>query len=96
MIEKKPFQFKFFLPDSRLLEEAEIASLHAKLGQSAPARDEKGLWIEMTCPDQSCLDDQGRLTLPVEGDVPERGQGILLNLFCPEGRCEILQSTDIP
>jgi hypothetical protein len=95
MTKNKPFQFKFFLPDARLLGNDEIESLRAKLDQSSPRNIEKGLWIEMTCPDQSCLDNEGRLTLPVTGNKPER-KGIFLNLFCPEGRCEIVQSTDIP
>jgi hypothetical protein len=52
--------------------------------------DEKGLRIEMTCPDHSCLDDEGRLPLPVTGEDP-KGKGIFLKLLCPEGRCEIVQ-----
>jgi hypothetical protein len=68
MTDNKPLQFKFFLPDARLLDNDEIAALRAKLDHSAPSPDEKGLWIEMTCPDHSC----------------------------PEGRCEIVQSTDVP
>lgn len=95
MTDKKPFQFKFFLPDARLLDNDEIAALHAKLDQSAPSPDERGLWIAVTCPDRSCLDDEGRLTLPVAGEEP-KDRGIFLNLFCPEGRCEIVQSTDVP
>jgi hypothetical protein len=95
MTENKPFQFKFFLPDARLLDRDEISTLHAKLDQSAPQADEKGLWIEVTCPDRSCLDEDGKLTLPVAGEEPER-KGIFFNLFCPEGRCEIVQATDIP
>lgn len=91
----KPFQFKFFLPEARLLDNDEVAALHAKLNQSAPSSTDKGLWIEMTCPDRSCLDDEGRLTLPVTGEEPKQ-KGIFLNLFCPEGRCEIVQSTDVP
>jgi hypothetical protein len=95
MTENKSFQFKFFLPDARLLDVDEISTLHARLDQSAPTSDEKGLWIEVTCPDRSCLDEDGKLTLPVAGEKPER-KGIFLNLFCPEGRCEIVQATDIP
>ncbi|MFO7494325.1 MAG: hypothetical protein R6X05_01670 [Desulfobacterales bacterium] len=65
MPDNRPLQFKFFLPDARLLDNDEIAALRAKPDHSAPSPDEKGLWIEMTCPDHSCLDDESRLTLPV-------------------------------
>jgi hypothetical protein len=49
----------------------------------------------MTCPDHSCLDHESRLTLPVTGEDP-KDKKIFLNLFCPQGRCEIVQSTDVP
>jgi hypothetical protein len=71
MTDNKPLQFKFFLPDARLLDNDEIAALRAKLDHSAPSPDEKGLWIEMTCPDHSCLDHESRLTLPVTGEDPK-------------------------
>jgi hypothetical protein len=37
-----------------------------------------------------CLDDEGRLTLPITGEDP-KDKGIFLNLFCPESRCEIVR-----
>jgi hypothetical protein len=37
----------------------------------------------------------GRLTLPVTGEDP-KDKGIFLKLFCPEGRWEIVQRTDVP
>lgn len=74
------------MPDAGLLDNDEIAALHAKLDQSAPSPDEKGLWIEMTCPDHS---------LPVTAEDP-KDKEIVLNTFCPKGRCEVVQSTDVP
>jgi hypothetical protein len=93
MNDKKPFQFKFFLPDARVLSESEIDSLPAEKVQSVKAAGREGLWLEINCPDGSCLDAEGRITLPVQ---ESEGEGIFLNLFCPEGSCEILQGTDLP
>jgi hypothetical protein len=93
MPEKKPFQFKFFLPDARVLDEQEIGEME-KHEDAVSASNQEGLWIEIKCPDRSCLDDQGRLTLPVTEQETET-EGVFLNLFCPEGRCQIVQSTDI-
>ena len=68
-MDKKPFTFKFFLPEKG------------------------GVWLELNCPDRSCLDADGKITLPTQ---ESEGKGIFLKLFCPEGQCEITESTDVP
>jgi hypothetical protein len=88
-----PFQFKFFLPDARLLSESEIDRLPADKIRAANAAGKDGLWLEISCPDRSCLDTDGRITLPTQ---ESEGKGFFLNLFCPEDSCEIVQSTDVP
>lgn len=93
MTNNKPFRFKFFLPDARLLTENEIKSLPADKLRSAGATGTEGLWIEINCPDRSCLDAEGKITLPTQ---ESEGKGIFLKLFCPEGSCEIVESTDVP
>jgi hypothetical protein len=92
----KSFRFKFFLPDARLLAKDEIEEmLSAERIQSSAAAKKDGLWIEVTCPDTSCISEDGRITLPPE-EPDDQEKGIFLKLFCPEGNCEISQSTDIP
>lgn len=93
MSNQKPFRFKFFLPGARVLSENETDSLPAEKIQSVKAAGSEGLWLEINCPDGSCLDSEGRITLPVQ---ESEGEGIFLNLFCPEGSCEIVQGTDLP
>ena len=92
----QPCQFKFFLPHARLMSDAAIATMREN--GDLPATDlagSDGLWIEMDCPDGSCLDENGRITLPVT-EADDARRGVFLNLFCPEDNCEIVQSTDIP
>ena len=93
MNDKKPFLLKFFLPDARVLSESEIDSLPAEKVQSVKAAGKEGFWLEINCPDGSCLDADGKITLPVQ---KSKDEGIFLDLFCPEGSCEILQGTDLP
>jgi hypothetical protein len=88
-----PFRFTFFLPNARLLRENEIANLPEEKIRSAASTGSDGIWLEIACPDPSCLDAEGRITLPT--GEPE-GKGFFLNLFCPEGSCEIAQATDLP
>ena len=93
MTNEKPFQFKFFLPDARLLSENEIGHLPADKIRAADATGKDGVWLEINCPDRSCLDADGRITLPTQ---ESEGKGFFLNVFCPEGSCEIVESTDVP
>ena len=94
MSDNKPFQFKFFLPDARVLDREEIEALKKEMPESADVTEGAGLWLEINCTDRSCLDEQGRLTLPATEQAHET-EGVFLNLFCPEGRCQVTQSTDI-
>ena len=93
MTNEKPFQFKFFLPDARLLSENEIGHLPADKSRAADATGKDGVWLEINCPDRSCLDADGLITLPTQ---ESEGNGFFLNVFCPEGSCEIVESTDVP
>ena len=93
MTEKKTMRFKFFLPEARVMRDEEVKNLPAEKIQAAEAEGKSGLWIEINCPDRSCLSADGRLVLPTEKTA---GKGVFLNLFCPEDACEIVQGTDLP
>ena len=96
MPEGKISRFRFFLPDARLPEKDEISALPPEKLKPAEAAGNKGLWLEIRCPDQSCIDDQGNITIPAKGAGASGERGIFLNLFCPENSCEIVESTDLP
>lgn len=89
-------RFKFFLPEARILTQEEVAALPAEKKTAASAGGKEGLWIEIHCPDASCLDDKGHISIPAAGSKPGKERGTWLNLFCPEGQCEISESTDLP
>jgi hypothetical protein len=55
---------------------------------------QKVLWLEIDCPDATCLDDNGRIIIHTQEIQSTDKGGIWLNLFCPEKSCEIFQSTD--
>ena len=96
MTEGKPFRFKFFLPDVRILEKDEIANLPPEKLTSVKAGGREGLWLEIACPYKSCIDDAGNITIPAEGGDLSGKKGFFLSLFCPGDSCEIVQSTDVP
>ncbi len=85
----RPTRLRFFLPDARLLKAEEVEHL---MDQQPPG-DATGLWLEINCPDGSCIDEEGRITLPARKVY---GDDLFSHIFCPEDACEVVQSTDLP
>ena len=89
-------RFTFFFPDARILNEAEIAAIPAEKRAAVESETREGIWLEINCPDASCVGDDGRITIPAVGAGTSAEEGTWLNLFCPKGSCEISQMTDLP
>ena len=89
-------RFTFFFPDARVLSEAEIAAIPTEKKQAADTDKKEGVWLEIYCPDASCVRDDGQITIPAVGTEPAEKEGIWLNIFCPEGSCELNEVTDLP
>jgi hypothetical protein len=96
MSEAKKSRVRFFLPDARLLEKNEIANLPPQKLKSVESTRKEGLWLEIACPGESCIDDDGNITIAAQGIDQSEKKGLFLNLFCPEDSCEVYQSTDLP
>ena len=89
-------RFTFFFPDARLLDEEEIAAIPTEKKKAAGTDKKEGIWLEIYCPDASCVTDDGRITIPAVVTESGKKKGIWLNLFCPEGSCEIKEMSDLP
>ena len=96
MTDANTSRFRFFLPEARVLGQDEIASLPPEKLKNVESAGQQGLWLEIACPDESCIDEQGNITIPAKGTELSGEKGLFLNLFCPEGSCEVVQSTDLP
>jgi hypothetical protein len=95
MTDEKSFRFTFFLPDARLLGDEEIARLPAEKRQAVQSSGKKGIWLELTCPDPSCRDEKGNITIPTAASDTGK-EGLFLNLFCPDDSCRVDEPTDLP
>jgi len=95
MAEEK-YRFRFFLPDARVLGKSEIENLPPEKRNFVEAGGREGIWLEIACPHESCIDEKGNITIPAKGAAPSGEKGFFLNLFCPEDSCEIVQATDLP
>jgi hypothetical protein len=89
-------QFTLFLPGSRVLSELEIQSLPEEKRKSAEAVDTAGVWVELPCPEGSCVESEGRITIDAIGAKAPKDRGVWLNIFCPEDRCLFESPTDLP
>ncbi|MCF8051678.1 MAG: hypothetical protein K9L59_10615 [Desulfobacterales bacterium] len=88
-------RFTFFFPGARILSQDEVASLPSEKKQAAEAANQEGVWIEIDCPDGTCVDRDGKIKIPAAGVQGAGKKGIWLNLFCPEDSCQIRESTDL-
>jgi len=96
MTDSKTARFKFFLPSARLLQKDEISNLPPEKIEAAKAAGAEGLWLEIACPDESCIGKDGNISIPAKGVETSEKKGVFLNLFCPEDSCEIVHATDLP
>jgi len=96
MTDTKKTHLRFFLPDARMLEKDEISELPPEKLKTVEAGGQKGLWLEIVCPHESCIDDDGNITIPAKGAETSEEKGFFLSLFCPEDSCEVFESTDLP
>ncbi len=91
-------RFTFFFPEARVLEKDEVDELPPDKRNAAATSGRQGVWLEINCPDRSCISDDGKITIPAAGSTAgaRKDKGVWLNLFCPEDSCELQQNTDLP
>jgi len=85
-----------FLPGSRSLSSSEIAGLPEEKRKAAVASGREGVWIEVPCPDGSCMKKDGKLVLEAAPAGDNEGKGVWLNIFCPEDSCLWKGGTELP
>jgi hypothetical protein len=86
----------FFLPESRSLSSAEVSDLPEEKRKAAIASGREGVWIEVPCPDGSCMKKNGKIVLEAAPVGHKEEKGIWLNIFCPEDSCLWKGGTELP
>jgi hypothetical protein len=87
---------RVFVPGARRLSDLEISQLPEEKRMAAREANSDGVWLDLPCPDPSCLVEAGHITIPVKGAPEKEKKGFFLNLFCPEDTCEVYRPTDLP
>ena len=92
---EKP-SFAFFLPGSRILSSVEIATIPEEKRKAATGSGREGVWLEVPCPDGSCMKKKGKIVLEAVPVEPKDEKGVWLNIFCPEDSCLWKGGAELP
>ena len=58
------------------------------------ADHKKSKWLKVFCPEDACLAEEERVSLPVSEETEEHSEW--LEVFCPQDTCEINSPTQLP
>jgi len=75
-----------------------VGALSAEEFKNYPDKDceNKGFWLEVFCPEDSCLREEERIKLVDFCEDSEEKQDLWLEAFCPESSCEIFEASELP
>ena len=87
---------RVFVTQARVLPDDQRRSLTEKEKAFETACGDKGVWLELFCPDDACFTAEERVQIPVFCEDAKVEKKLWLNLFCPGGSCEVDESTKLP
>ena len=85
-----------FVPNARALSNEALKTLPDKEKPFAQDCEDKGVWLELFCPDDSCLLEGERIKLVDFCEDTEERHDLWLKIFCPNGSCELTEYTQLP
>lgn len=85
-----------FLPNSRVLSGKDLTALSDKEKAFARECKDKGVWLELFCPDDNCLIEEERIKLIDFCEGTGEKRNLWLKVFCPDASCEISEHTQLP
>jgi hypothetical protein len=88
-------QLTFYFPSARVLSSSDVAALPEEKKKAAERAGGNGVWLEVSCPDGSCVGSDGKVTLDAVGAEAKKDKGVWLNVFCPEDSCLWKSGTDL-
>jgi muconolactone delta-isomerase len=87
---------KVFFPKARALSNEEVDTLSAEEKAFAKECQDRGVWLEIFCPDDNCLLEGERMQLPIFCKDSKNRQDLWLEIFCPDNSCELSVATQLP
>ena len=87
---------KVFFPDTRTLSSDEVAALSDNEKAFAGECRDRGVWLEIFCPDDNCLAEAERVKLPLFCENSGGRKDLWLEVFCPADSCEVSGPSQLP
>lgn len=87
---------RVFVSHARALSEEQKQSLTDKEKEYEASCKDRGIWLEIFCPDDQCFREEERFEVPIFCEDPKVGKKLWLRLFCPEGSCEVTSPSQLP
>ena len=87
---------RVFVSRARILPEEQRVALSEQEKEFEKSCQERGIWLELFCPDDACLTNGERIGIPVFCEDPKVKKNVVLELFCPGDSCEVVESTRLP
>jgi hypothetical protein len=87
---------RVFVSRARVLSDAQRDSLSELEQAFEKSCQERGVWLELFCPDDMCLTEEERFSIPVFCEDPKVKKNVVLELFCPGDSCDVFEPTQLP
>jgi hypothetical protein len=87
---------RIFLPQARVLGKDELGTLSEQERAFESECKNRGIWLELFCPDDACFVEGERIKLPVFCEHPEHTHSLWLDIFCPGGSCQVADASKLP
>ena len=58
------------------------------------AEHDKSLWLQILCPEENCLREEEKISLPESEKADVKGDWV--EVFCPDGSCEVTSPVQLP
>ena len=87
---------RVFVSRARVLSEEQRGKLSEQEQAFEKSAHDRGVWLELFCPDDACLTEEERFSIPVLCEDLKVKTSVVLGLFCPGNSCEVVESTRLP
>jgi hypothetical protein len=87
---------RVFVSHAHVLPEEKRGVLSQKEKDFEKSCQERGVWLELFCPDDACLTETERFSVPVFCADPKVKKSVFLDLLCPDDSCDVVEATRLP
>jgi len=95
-VSKAETRKRVFVSHAQLLSEEKRQALSEKEKEYEKNCRERGVWLELFCPDDTCFSEAERVQIPVFCEDPKIKKKLWLDIFCPDESCSVDETTKLP